>query len=741
MKNINYIAIAISVLALALGVASVTLVTGPAGEDGAIGPTGPMGSLGPTGSDGVQGETGASGSLGATGPTGPAGARGETGPAGASGIITADITGVVVDAVTGETIEGADIITEPTSVTTSTNASGMFTLADVPKGEYSVIAFADGYNSNWVSNVEVSTDSVSVNLAVSETVYRLILMRGVNTRQANVFNYPDDQVAMTLTVLEGHDSYTYGMITNGLSNIGKGTYALLQTLNNTHDTDDIISWSWTLDAPMNSAAIIEDNDTQFPRFKTDVQGKYMVSLTVETTEGHTYSDTMPVYAGDYSGVSKCAACHSGSVMPDKVTPWSETGHADKFEASFGSYSGTRDYCIRCHVLAYDETADNGGFDDVLRSLGWDPADMSAMSFIKANPAGNMTIRDITANPTLTATINIQCETCHGPGDDAHTSALSFESDVCLQCHAQYPDYIQSAHYLNSGRNNLHMAESTDCADCHTGQGFVNYFIRGEELVFPNMVTPNNPANMIEPELQSPIGCVTCHDPHTATHPDEPNEGKSLQLRTSGEVTSPQGWIVDAGESKVCVICHSNKRDVAYLEKYLDSGNSRGPHSNTQSDVFYGEGVITWGENFSDSPHLFLTPDGCIKCHMVDGDHSWSMVASDGTEKIETCMQTFCHSAGTITTFNKISRSDFDGDGTIEGVGTEIEGLLEQLREVLPKKEDGTLYTSGFNNAGLTVLELEAYWNYNVINNDGSNGIHNTQFVVQVLQETISQLGG
>ena len=467
----------------------------------------------------------------------------------------------------------------------------------------------------------------------------------------------------------------------------------------------------------------------------------MVSITVTTASGHSYSDTMTIYAGDYAGVEKCAACHSGSVMSDKVTPWSETGHSNKFEATWNSYSGTRDYCIRCHVVGYDETADNSGFDDAVRSLGWNPSEMSAMAFLKANPAGNMTLRDLTANPAVSSVMNIQCENCHGPGDDAHTSTLSFESSVCTQCHAQYPDYIQSAHYLNSGRNNLHMAESTDCAKCHTGQGFVNYQIRHETLIFPNMATPNNPSNMIEPELQAPIGCVTCHDPHIATNPDEPNEGKSLQLRTSGEVTAPQGWTVDAGESKVCVMCHSNKRDTAYLEKYLDSGNSRGPHGNTQADVFYGEGVITWGENFSDSPHTFLVPDDCITCHMVDGDHTWSMVTSEGTEKTETCMQIGCHGAGTITTFNRQARSDFDGDGTIEGVATEIEGLLEQLREVLPKNANGNLITSGFNTAGLTQVQLEAYWNYNVINSDGSNGIHNTQFIVQVLKETISQLSG
>jgi hypothetical protein len=253
--------------------------------------------------------------------------------------------------------------------------------------------------------------------------------------------------------------------------------------------------------------------------------------------------------------------------------------------------------------------------------------------------------------------------------------------------------------------------------------------------------------MLAPELQAPIACATCHDPHQATHPED---GKSKQLRVIGEVTAPQGFTVDAEESAVCVMCHANKRDVQYLEDYLNEKNSRGPHGNTQSDVFYGKGVITFDQTFTNSPHTVIAEEGCVQCHMYSiighgdneaGGHTWSMVMVNGTENIVACTQSGCHAEGSIITFDRTASADFDGDGTIEGVQTEIEGLIAKLAEVLPKNDDGTLYSSGFNNAGLSELELQAYWNYYVINNDGSKGIHNTQFSVQVLQETYKQLTG
>ncbi len=101
----------------------------------------------------------------------------------------------------------------------------------------------------------------------------------------------------------------------------------------------------------------------------------------------------------------------------------------------------------------------------------------------------------------------------------------------------------------------------------------------------------------------------------------------------------------------------------------------------------------------------------------------------------------CHATGTVTTYNRTAYGDYDGDGTVEGVQDEVQGLLDILAAELPKNDDGNIPSSGIDKMGLTENQLRALWNYTLINNDGSLGIHNTAFAVQVLQKTYKQLTG
>lgn len=476
----------------------------------------------------------------------------------------------------------------------------------------------------------------------------------------------------------------------------------------------------------------------------------MISVTATTENGETLTSSRDIYAGRYAGVQKCATCHSGSVMPDKVSEWVETGHATKFEVTYGMYGGVRDYCIRCHTVGYDETADNGGFDDAMRAIGWSPDRGSVMEWLKANPVKNTTLQELVTNPTVYRVINVQCENCHGPGGNMHTGAKSFEASVCGQCHSQIREYRKSEHKTPPFEFHTHTAESPSCIPCHSGEGF-GLTLKGVEIVLPSRATPSKPANVNPPELLAPVACATCHDPHEVTHPEEGRFGlMSKQLRIIGEVTTPQDFTVDAEESAVCVKCHANKRDVQYLEDFIAGKRTRGAHSNTQSDVFYGKGVITFDQTFTNSPHTSVAEEGCVQCHMYStighggneaGGHTWRMVMENGTENIVACMQEGCHAEGTLTTFDRKASADFDGDGTIEGVQTEIEGLLEKLAEVLPKNEQGGVLSYPISTENTNELQRKALWNYWVINNDGSKGVHNTQFSVQVLQETYKHLTG
>ncbi len=686
---------------------------------------------------------------GTPGQAGETGSQGAAGPAGAQGPSSGIIQGTVVD-VTGKPIAKATVITEPATATATTDSAGAFKISDVPVGTYGVTALGTGYSSSSEIIRVIPTTPSILQLSLSKTTLQLIKIRGVMAVDNEI--YPDKQVAITLKNGYGY-SDNNKIITSGLPSVGVGNYIYFEGLSKTLTGEKITSWSWKVTPPITSTAKIENNQTQYPRLKTDAIGRYVVTVTVKTEKGTELTSSREVYAGRWAGAQTCASCHSGSVMPDKVSSWAQTGHATKFEAFYGSYAVGRDYCARCHTVGYDETADNGGFDDAMRTIGWTPEQSSAIQWLKGNPVKNTTIRELVTNPNIYKVMNIQCENCHGPGGNTHTKTFSFEGTVCGQCHGQIKELRQSLHGTGEhvGSNYPSTAGNAECAACHTGQGFVNSQIRGLELIYPDKQTATKKANMEPVELQAPIACATCHDSHEATHPEKGNYGlKSKQLRVYGEVETPQGFTVEAGESAICVKCHANKRDTQYLKDFLAGKKTRGAHGNTQADVLYGNGVITFGANFTNSPHTTVVAEGCIECHMfsaaragtnVAGAHTWNMEMKNGTQNIGACTQSGCHAKGSITTFDRTASADFDGDGTIEGVQTEVQGLLDKLATKLPKDKSGAVMSVGFNATNTSELQRKALWNYWVVNNDGSKGVHNTQFSVQVLQETYKQLTG
>jgi hypothetical protein len=728
--------------------------------------------------------------LGCKGPAGPAGPKGETGPAGPEGSSTGTISGKITDAA-GAAIEGATVVTLPATSSVTTDASGNYEITDVPIGIYTVKASKSGYNANSQSNVSVAADqTATVNLTLATAApFALAKVRGVTPWDEEV--YPDSKVWITL-----QGGYAYHdnekIITAGLNSVGVGSYVYLQGASKDGAGKEVSSWSWELiDKPMQSTAALENAATQYPRLLTDKPGTYTIKLTVTNVDGETSSSSLKVYAGSYVGAEVCASCHSGSVMPDVVTSWQETGHATKLEDFYFMYSEERDYCIGCHSTGYNEADSAAGFDDLAKQAGWDPATGSLVKWLKDN---NWTVEDIKASP-MGKLINIQCEACHGPGS-VHTKAKSFEAGVCLQCHYPGPDqygWLFSKHATGErvGTNYLHAAESASCAACHTAQGFVVQTIEGKAGIYPDEATAQETATLPAPGEMSAITCVACHDPHQATNPTTGGYGgtmKSYQLRTWGEVTLPVGVSVDAEESAICVTCHNGKRDADYLAAFIAGNKNRAVHANSQAPVFYGvnELAVTYGKTFESSRHTTVVEEGCVQCHMAPqpvtgpgddgvygtrddekewsvGGHSWNMSSEtpftvNGTEYTDNvgwwitqddtevslggaCNVEGCHKAAPLTSFDRPASADFDGDGTVEGVQTEIEGLLAKVAELLPKDDQGNVLSYPITAQNTSEAERKALWNYWLVANDGSKGIHNTKFVVLLLQETYYQLTG
>jgi hypothetical protein len=113
------------------------------------------------------------------------------------------------------------------------------------------------------------------------------------------------------------------------------------------------------------------------------------------------------------------------------------------------------------------------------------------------------------------------------------------------------------------------------------------------------------------------------------------------------------------------------------------------------------------------------------------------------DKVDVCVK--CH--GAIEEFN-FARKDYDGDGVIEGVQTEVQNLLNQLSRLLPNstyRADGNYIADGLVKSSISAKTnwqtrfLQAAWNWQYVNVEGSKGVHNAPYAVGVLKASIADL--
>ncbi len=404
-----------------------------------------------------------------------------------------------------------------------------------------------------------------------------------------------------------------------------------------------------------------------------------------------------------------------------VTPWSMTGHADMLERGLDGELGSHynESCLRCHSVGYNKapTAVNDGFDDLAAANGW--------VFPAVLMPGNFA-----AMPDEVKTMaNIQCESCHGPGSSHPGSrSRSLSVDVCATCHNDGKYHNRPAQWKISPHNehyyeiSLSRGTRSSCARCHSPAGYLD-------------------TQKGEPEVRAEAGrltCQVCHDPHNV-------EGYEHQVRVYGSVTLAGGRVLEGlGTSATCVYCHNARRSP-------DNVFGRGPHGGAQGDVFYGETGYTYGMPMGISAHSLLAD--CVDCHMYQnpgvgellrnkiGDHTFSMTYDDGQtvwENIDACNQ--CHSD--VDTFNYNGSSfndDVDGDGAREGIQAEVDGLLQILYDLILATgvdEDFDIFDP---DPVKELAQRAAVWNWELITNDSSHGVHNPQYTIRLLQLSYTNL--
>jgi hypothetical protein len=538
---------------------------------------------------------------------------------------------------------------------------------------------------------------------------------------------------------------------SGLKVVGKGELVYLFGKEASGETVTAFAWSLT-SVPTGSQATLDSTTTQRTTFRPDTTGQFDIQLSITTASG-TADTSVTITSAKYVGVGtlvpgvdpsfsegQCGLCHPGN-----EATWKNTGHASMFTEAIDGLKSPfyRETCIECHTVGFNEdiTAVNGGFDDVAEELGW--------VFPDTLQIGNWD--DIATNfPDLAQVSNIQCENCHGPGSlhkgDKSKIDLTLDEGICGTCHEEEPYHRKNIQWKRSAHSEGigFAAARPECAECHSGYGFINKV---------------DPASALDQTTGFPqTTCQVCHDPHDA--------GLEHQVRNLDDVTLNNGEsFTFGGLGKLCMNCHLSRRDSeVYVQEYH---RYFGPHYSNQADMLAGANAITFGRNIPSSNHKEVVADACVTCHMAEtpgkglpgrdyvGEHTFTMhwdggtpdEPSDDVYNVTACQT--CH--GTITTFDDIlAKVDYDRDGTIESAQDEIRGLMDEVGELLPPlgvpEVDVTQEDYDPTLTGLTPEEvaqrklfLKAAYNYKFVEEDGSYGIHNFQYAVNLLRASYNAL--
>ncbi len=441
------------------------------------------------------------------------------------------------------------------------------------------------------------------------------------------------------------------------------------------------------------------------------------------------SFTNSAYGAKYLGQKHylCVLCHA-----DKQAGYDQTAHATALQRKIVGVSSNhfQGFCVPCHSIGNDPTpgAVNDGFDDIAAQVGW--------TF-----PGSSSPTNWTGMPTnLQQRGNIQCENCHGAAS-THMVSLgqipaidtSLSAGSCGQCHDSPSYYVKNMEWGHT----LHATGQVfkgggPCAPCHSAKGFIKTY---DPFYVQSGKTPRATD-------QEGVACVACHDPHTV------GMGAS-QLRNIPTAKLSNGYVAayaQVGEGVLCMNCHHARANGNVLVANLSSTNVN-PHASPQADMLLGQNGIEYGLAMPKSRHATAVENSCVGCHMqlvagtsyshlntLVGGHTFSLTWRGPTNTVQ--VTEICAKCHVEDTFD-IKAEDYDRNGTIDGVQTEIEGLLAQLGKLLPPVGS----TSVVQSLALTPAQRKAAYNFFFVREDRSRGVHNPKYAAALLQASIDDLQG
>jgi hypothetical protein len=293
---------------------------------------------------------------------------------------------------------------------------------------------------------------------------------------------------------------------------------------------------------------------------------------------------------------------------------------------------------------------------------------------------------------------------------------------------------------------------TYCAKCHSGQGFIDYVGQDGSAAF----------NVDEPAaIESVISCEVCHN-------EQAQELETVPFPSGAEVA------FDANDA-LCATCHSGLESGSAVvevsagfedDEVVPDGSFITPH--------YAYAAATWlgsegnaGYEYAQKEYVgrFEHATGvqtCTQCH--DAHNLHMNTTQEGTSLCATCHSNVVdyHDYKDIT----VDRTDYDGDGNVEGLYHEIEGVRDVLYRTMQQYATNELgdsigwldqypYLFKDTTADGVISEEEAVFanaytsfsprlmrtafNYQFSVKDPAGYVHNGKYMLQLLFDSIEDL--
>ena len=298
----------------------------------------------------------------------------------------------------------------------------------------------------------------------------------------------------------------------------------------------------------------------------------------------------------------------------------------------------------------------------------------------------------------------------GPAGPAGTNPKVADL-TCTQCHNDTtlidgPATSWAASVHGSGPAFAIAGNETPCTGCHTGVGFSARIAAGVTDLTTWKTAYPNPTR---------IDCRACHNIHTTYTKDD------FGLKTVAAVPlfSVQGANFDAGKGNLCADCHQafGSFPAAAADGTVNvSSPYWGPHHGPQAEMMLGVGG-TSDVKGAPSPHYAQVPDTCVYCHM-GGDaanHSY-------TPNVTYCQK--CHNGAKDFNMNG-AVADLDAQTAAVKNALTAAGLLDKTGATVPGK--------------YPAAKAGALWNYLMITQDRSHGVHNMPYAEALLDAALAAL--